>query len=28
VNVPLTAVAASSPFPATPSFNCTITIVG
>lgn len=26
--VPLTAVAASAPFPATPSFNCTITIVG
>jgi hypothetical protein len=27
-NVPLTAIAASAPFPATPSFNCTITIVG
>jgi uncharacterized protein (DUF2345 family) len=27
-NVPLTAVAASAPFPATPSFSCTITIVG
>jgi hypothetical protein len=26
--VPLTAIAASAPFPATPSFNCTITIVG
>jgi hypothetical protein len=26
--VPLTAVSASAPFPATPSFNCTITIVG
>jgi hypothetical protein len=28
VNVPLTAVAASSPFPLTPSFSCTINIVG
>jgi len=28
VNVPLTAVAASAPFPATPSFSCTIQIVG
>jgi hypothetical protein len=27
-NVPLTAVAASAPYPLTPSFNCTITIVG
>jgi hypothetical protein len=27
-NVPLTAVAASAPYPATPSFSCTITIVG
>jgi hypothetical protein len=27
-NVPLTAIAASAPFPLTPSFNCTITIVG
>jgi len=28
VSVPLTAVAASSPYPATPSFSCTISIVG
>jgi hypothetical protein len=28
LNVPLTAVAASSPYPATPSFSCTISIVG
>ena len=28
VNVPLTAVAASAPYPATPSFSCTISIVG
>jgi uncharacterized protein (DUF2345 family) len=28
VNVPLTAVAASSPYPATPSFSCSISIVG
>lgn len=27
-NVPLTAVAASAPYPATPSFSCTISIVG
>jgi len=27
-NVPLTAIAASSPYPATPSFSCTISIVG
>jgi hypothetical protein len=27
-NVPLTAVAASSPYPATPSFSCTLAIVG
>ena len=27
-NVPLTAIAASAPYPATPSFSCTITIVG
>jgi hypothetical protein len=27
-NVPLTAIAASAPFPLTPSFSCTITIVG
>jgi hypothetical protein len=27
-NVPLTAITASAPFPATPSFSCTITIVG
>jgi hypothetical protein len=27
-NVPLTAIAASAPFPLTPSFNCAITIVG
>jgi hypothetical protein len=26
--VPLTAVAASAPYPATPSFSCTISIVG
>lgn len=28
LNVPLTAVAASAPYPATPSFSCTISIVG
>jgi hypothetical protein len=28
VNVPLTAVAASAPYPATPSFSCSISIVG
>ena len=27
-NVPLTAVAASAPYPATPSFSCTVSIVG
>jgi uncharacterized protein (DUF2345 family) len=27
-NVPLTAIAASAPYPATPSFSCTISIVG
>jgi hypothetical protein len=28
VNVPLTAIAASAPYPATPSFSCSISIVG